>query len=257
MNIQNRRKFITTALTGVVAAGASASSLKTFIPGDNTTKAIAFDASVIFNAQPVSALAEKLFAGKGDLLIALWGTKQFEYTSMRTLGSRYKNFWAVTQDALRYSANELKLPLTEDTKNKLMDAWLTLSVWPDVLPALDKLKQKGIRFSLLSNATPSMLDACLRYSGINGYFERVLSTDSVSTFKPDPAAYQVCIDTLKLKKSEILFVAYSGWDAVGAKWFGYPVYWVNRQNTPAEGLDISIDGDSNTLDGLVEFVNNR
>jgi 2-haloacid dehalogenase len=85
-------------------------------------------------------------------------------------------------------------------------------------------------------------------------FEQVLSTDQAKTYKPDPRAYQLGVDALKLKREEILFVAFAGWDAAGAKLFGYPTFWVNRQKLPMEKMDATPDGMGDTLTQLVQFL---
>jgi 2-haloacid dehalogenase len=74
------------------------------------------------------------------------------------------------------------------------------------------------------------------------------------TYKPDARAYELGTKKLKLKKQEIVFAAFGGWDAFGAKSFGYPTYWVNRFNLPAEELGVKADATSNNIQGLVDFV---
>ena len=138
-----------------------------------------------------------------------------------------------------------------------MNAYLGLRAWPDVVPALDSLKKFGVRLALLSNFTRRMLDANIRSAGLDGVFEQVLSTDQGATYKPDPRAYQLGPDALKLTREEILFVAFAGWDAAGAKLFGYPTYWVNRQHLPAEEIGVRPDGSGVTLTDLVAFLAER
>jgi hypothetical protein len=46
------------------------------------------------------------------------------------------------------------------------------------------------------------------------------------------------IDAFRMPKQEILFAAFGGWDAAGAKSFGYETYWTNRLNLPVEELGI-------------------
>jgi 2-haloacid dehalogenase len=112
----------------------------------------------------------------------------------------------------------------------------------------------GIRMAFLSNLTETMLDAAVKNSGLEGYFEPHLSTDRVKAFKPDPRAYQMGLDAFKLAKEEIVFAAFAGWDAAGAKWFGYPTFWVNRMSAPVEELDVMPDGIGSGMADLVKFV---
>ncbi|MBL8528391.1 MAG: HAD-IA family hydrolase, partial [Burkholderiales bacterium] len=105
------------------------------------------------------------------------------------------------------------------------------------------------------NFTPKMLDAAVRSAGLEGVFEDHLSTDRVRSYKPDPRAYQLGVDAFGLRREEIAFVASAGWDAAGAKWFGYPTIWINRMHLPAEALGVAPDATGSTLDDLVAFAN--
>ena len=107
---------------------------------------------------------------------------------------------------------------------------------------------------LLSNMTDEMLQHGIQNSGIERFLDCVISTDKKRTYKPSPLAYQMGINTLGLKKEEILFVAFAGWDMTGAKWFGYPTFWLNRSNSLIEKLDAEPDGMGTNLRQLVAFV---
>jgi 2-haloacid dehalogenase len=135
-----------------------------------------------------------------------------------------------------------------------MQAFLNISAWPDALPTLQSLKSSGMKLALLSNFTPAMLDAAVRNSGLGGIFEPYLSTDKVRAYKPDPRAYRMGIDAFGMKREEIAFAAYGGWDAAGAKAFGYPTFWVNRMNLPLEELGFAPDATGPTLRELASFV---
>jgi 2-haloacid dehalogenase len=249
----DRREFLNLAAVSI------ATGLLTSIPlaraaAGPTIKAIAFDAFPIFDPRPVFALAEQLFPGKGAELSNAWRTRQFEYQWLRALSGHYADFWQATEDALVFSSEMLKLDLTSDKRKQLMDAYLELKAWPDALPALQSLKNDGIRLAFLSNATSKMLDAGIKNSGLDGVFEHVLSTDKIKSYKPDPRAYQMAIDAFNLKREEILFVPFAGWDAAGAKSFGYTTFWVNRLNLPVEKLGVVPDAIGQNLTDLVGFV---
>ena len=248
----NRRKFL--HLAGGVTAGLLASSPLARAATKPTIKAIAFDGFPVFDPRPIFTLADELFPGQGTDLSNAWRTRQFEYTWLRTLSQRYVDFWQVTEDALVFAAKTLKLDLPPAKRKPLMDAYLELKAWPDALPALKSLKAAGFRLAFLSNFTPRMLDAAIKNSGLEGLFEDHLSTDKVQAFKPDPRAYQMGIDVFRLKREEIVFAASAGWDAAGAKWFGYPTVWINRLNLPAEELGVTPDTMGGNLNDLVNFV---
>jgi 2-haloacid dehalogenase len=219
-----------------------------------TIKAVAFDAFSIFDPRPVFALAEQLYPGRGAELGNAWRTRQFEYQWLRALSGRFADFWQATDDALVFSANLIKLDLTPEIHARLMDAYLNLGVWPDVPPALQALKNAGVRMAFLSNATSKILDAGIKNAKLDGIFEHVLTTDRIRTYKPDPRAYQMAIDAFGLKREEIAFVAFAGWDAAGARWFGYPTVWLNRLDLPGEELGAAPDAVGRSLGDVVTFV---
>jgi len=135
-----------------------------------------------------------------------------------------------------------------------MQAYLELKAWPDVATALASLKKEGLRLAFLSNMTPRLLAKGIENSGLGGTFEHVLSTDDRKTFKPDPRAYRMALDAFRLEREEIVFVAFAGWDAAGAKWFGFPTYWADRSNAPDEELGVTPDATGPDLGGLTRFV---
>lgn len=217
-------------------------------------KAIAFDGFPIYDPRPIFALTKRIFPNNGKALAQLWFTKIFGYTWLRTLGEQYKGFYSIIEDALSFSAESLKINLTETNKMQLLDVWLNLSVWPDVKPALEKFREKNIRLGFLSNFSEEMLRANARNSGIEDIFEFYLSTDRVEAYKPSPLAYQMGVDVFKLPKEQIAFAAFAGWDASGAKWFGYPTVWVNRLASPVEKLEALPNVVGAGMEQLVNFV---
>jgi 2-haloacid dehalogenase len=217
-------------------------------------KAVAFDYFVIFDPNSVVPEVEKVFPGRGVEFTKIWRGKQFEYGYLRSITDRYADFFNVTDDALIYAAQSMALDLSPEAHKRLLNAYLTLKPWPDSVDALHKLKAAGVRVITISNFSQKMLRSNADAAGISELFDAQLSTEVNSTYKPDPRAYQLGVDRLKLKKGEILFAAFGGWDAYGAKNFGYATYWVNRFNLPVEQLGIEPDKTSNNLQGLLDFV---
>ncbi len=217
-------------------------------------KAVAFDYFVIFDANSVVPAVEKAFPGKGAEFTRAWRAKQFEYGFLRSITDRHADFFKVTEDALVYTAAAMKLDLTPDKRKSLLDAYLTLEPWPDAVDALRKLRASGVRVITIANFSPRMLKANAEHAGIADLFDELLSTQANGTYKPDPRAYALGMEHLKLKKEEIVFAAFGGWDAYGAKSFGYTTYWVNRFHLPMEELGIEPDGMSYSLEGLLKLV---
>ena len=217
-------------------------------------RAIAFDAFPIFDPRPIFALAGRLFPKQGKRFSVLWRTRIFEYTWLRASAGQYRDFWACIEDALIYTALELQVDLSVDKKQQLMQAFLDIRAFPDVKPALQSFKKAGIKLVFLSNMTESMLSSGIKNAGLDGYFDDILSTDRVKTFKPDRKAYQLAPDSLNLPKEEIAFAAFASWDAAGAKWFGFPTVWVNRLKFKPEVLNAQPDAVGEGMDVLSRFV---
>jgi len=244
------------ALAFVVAVTSAAAKVQATRPETvgPRFKAIAFDSFVLFNPDSVVPEVDRVFPGKGRDFTNLWRTRQFEYAWLRSITDRYVDFFAITDDALVYTAEAMKLELTPDNRRFLLNAYLHLTPWPDTVDALGRLKQSGLRVITISNFNPMMLRSNAENAGLTGFFDLLVSTDLIHTYKPDPRAYRLGMDQLHLAKQDILFVAFGGWDAAGAKSFGYPTFWVNRFNLPFEKLSIRPDQTSTNLDGLLNFV---
>ena len=217
-------------------------------------RAIAFDGFPIIDSRPLAAKAEELFPGKADALIASWRARQFEYTWLRTLSGRYVDFWHTTEDALVFAAESVGVPLEGRSRERLMATYLELEAWPDARAALELLHTAGMRLAFLSNFTARMLDAALNNSGLQTFFEPHLSTDRVRAYKPHPKAYEMALQAFGASRDEIVFCASAGWDAAGAKWFGYPTFWINRTGQPVEELGVRPDGIGSSMADLANFV---
>jgi 2-haloacid dehalogenase len=217
-------------------------------------KAVAFDYFVLFDPSSVTPEVEKAFPGKGVEFTKLWRTKMFEYGFLRSITHREDDFFKVTGDALVYTAAAMNLDLPADKKQQLLNAYLHLKPWPDTVAALRKLKASGVRIITIANFSPMMLKANADAAGITDLFDELLSTQVNGSYKPEPRAYELGMKELNLQKQDIVFAAFGGWDAYGAKSFGYPTYWVNRFNLPPEELGIPANRTSNNMQGLLEFV---
>jgi 2-haloacid dehalogenase len=256
VRVMNRREFVNLVGVGAAAIALSPEPVMATVSSAKI-RAIAFDALAVFDVRPVAALSEQIFPGRGAELSALWRTRQFEYTWLRTLGRQYADFLQVTDGALAYACKSLKLELTKADGDRLMQSYLDLKAWPDALAVLKSLKTGGLRMAFLSNFTAEMLDHAVKNSGLEGIFDDHLSTDRVMAFKPDTQAYRMAIEAFGLRKEEIAFAAFAGWDAAGAKWFGYPTFWVNRGHAVQEELGAIPDGVGKDLNDLAAFVQAR
>lgn len=170
------------------------------------------------------------------------------------MAGRYVDFLAVTGDSLDFALAQQQTSLTGAQRARLMSAWTALQVWPDVPEAMARLRTAGLRLAFLSNMTQAMLVDGLERAGLAGDFEAVISTDRIRSYKPAATAYRLGVETLGLPAQEILFVAFAGWDVAGAKWFGYPTYWLNRQGAPQERLGVEADAAGADMAALLSHL---
>ena len=240
---QNRRRFIQKIAVASVLGPALHAPL-VWGRGSTPVKAIIFDAFPVFDPRPIFGLVKKLFPQRGAQFSVLWRTRIFEYTWLLASAGKYQDFWACIDDALVFTAKQLNITLSPENHARLMNAFLDISAYSDVKPILKKFKADGIKLAFLSNMTEKMLAAAIKNSGLDGYFDHVLSTDQAKTFKPHPRAYQLGLD----------YSAFASWDAIGAKWFGYPTVWINRLQFNPETIGLLPDRTGKDLSVLRDFV---
>ncbi|HEX3097790.1 MAG TPA: haloacid dehalogenase type II [Usitatibacter sp.] len=213
--------------------------------------ALVFDAyGTLFDVHSVSRRAEALFPGKGAALSAAWRTKQLEYTWLRTLMGRYEDFDRVTRASLEWACEALGLAADEGTHRALIDEYRRLSPFPEVPAVLEKLAASR-PLAILSNGHPDMLMAVVEHNGLRERFRGgVLSVHPARRFKPDPSVYRIAEEALGVPRPVVGFVSSNGWDAAGAKSFGFRAFWVNRSGAPVERLGVRPDAVVKGLDGL-------
>ncbi len=206
---------------------------------------VVFDAyGTLFDVYSISSLAESLFPGQGQALSVLWRDKQIEYSRlislsdpMNPMGSRhYQSFWDLTRLGLQYACQRLELELTPAKQKQLMDQYAQLTPFPENLAVLEALQALQIPAAILSNGSPDMLQAAVSSAGMGHVIDKVLSVDEVRQFKTSPQSYGLVADHYKVDIREVLFVSSNSWDALGATWFGFKSFWVNRQGMPFETL---------------------
>jgi 2-haloacid dehalogenase len=221
-------------------------------------KAVVFDAyGTLFDVHSVASLAEQLWPGRGDALSQAWRAKQLEYSWLRAMSGRFKPFWDVTRDALRHTTARLGLPLDAATETRLMNQYASLSAFPENLDALRALKAAGLPIGILTNGDRAMIDVSVRSAGMEGLFDHVLASTQASTFKTQPAIYDLGPAAFGLKARQILFVSSNAWDAIAARWYGYTSFWINRTGAPPEHLDTEPDHVGRWLTDVVAVATHR
>ncbi len=210
-----------------------------------TIKAVVFDAyGTLFDVYSIQALAEQFYPGQGAAIAVMWRDKQIEYTRLITqsdphqaTGSQYYlPFWDITQRALQYTLDRLKLDRQGGAVDELMAQYARLSPFPENLPVLESLKEAGLATAILSNGSPEMLDSAVANAGMSHLLDHCLSVDAIRLFKTSPESYGLVQKHMPHDKRDILFVSSNAWDALGATWFGFTTLWVNRQGLPYETI---------------------
>ena len=217
-------------------------------------RAVCFDVFTLFDPRSVERAAHAVIGEQASALCKSWRTRQFEYSWLRTSARQYADFQAVTTEALEFAARETGLTLSDDQRRQLIDAYTELEPWPDTRAALDEWHRAGLVLAPLSNYSPSMLERLVGGAGLGEVFTALISTDRARTFKPDPSAYALGPAVLGLPKESVAFAAFGGWDAAGARWFGFPTFWLNRLGVTEESLAPGPQASGRTLSELAAFV---
>ena len=251
----SRRQFLevvgAAALTAACGPGAGAAGgerrAAQAAAGPRRIRAVAFDLFTLFDPRGVEARVAEV-VGAGSALAGTWKTRLFEYCWIRAASGKYVDFERMVKDSLTYAAATHQVALSEPARARLESVFTELSLWPDTAATLSALKQRGLRLAPLANYAPRMIERLLGRAGIREMFEDLVSTDRARTYKPDPRAYALAETAFGLSREEIAFAAFGGWDAAGAKWHGYPTFWVNRfQAAPEELVEADASGPDLTV----------
>ena len=211
-------------------------------------EALVFDAyGTLFDVHSVMRRCEDLFPGRHAALSQLWRAKQLEYTWLRSLMRRYAPFSSVTREALAHACEALGLELTAERMEALMAEYTMLATYPEVPGALSSFH--GVKKAILSNGSPDMLEPLVAHSGLE--LDAVISVDELKIFKPAPQVYELAPKKLGVAKERIGFVSSNCWDALGAKSFGFTVFWINRTRARLDRLGFEPDRVVERLDEIL------
>ena len=202
----------------------------------NDIGACVFDAyGTLFDFNSAVERCRDKLGDKADPLSATWRQKQLQYTWLRSLMGRYEDFWTVTGDALDYALAAVGID-DPPLRTELMQLYLELDPYPDVVETLEALKDARIKTAVLSNGSLSMLVSAVKSAGVGKLIDSVLSVDRVGIYKPHPSVYQLAVDELDIAAHRISFQSANAWDASGAAAFGFRVAWINRFGQPGDVL---------------------
>jgi 2-haloacid dehalogenase len=224
-------------------------------PSPRGIRAIAFDLFTIFDPRGVDRRVAALL-GENAALTATWKKRLFEYCWIRAAAGQYVDFEHLVHDSLVHAAGAHGVAIAGPVQASLEAAFTELAPWPDAPAVLRDLAARGLRLAPLANFAPRMIEALVARAGIRDVFEALISTDQARTYKPDPRAYALAEATFGLPRRQIAFAAFGGWDAAGARWFGFPTFWVNRLGVAPEQL-VDVDASGPDLARLATWVSAR
>ena len=217
------------------------------------TKAVVFDAyGTLFDVNSAAEKCKDKIGAKWETFANFWRTTQLEYTWLRSLMKRHKNFWDVTEDSLDKSMKVFNI--NKNMKNELLNLYKILSPYPEVKEVLEDLKKKNFKLAILSNGTPDLLNELVESNKLNNLFDDLFSIEEVKIYKPDPRVYELPIKKYKIKSDEITFLSANTWDVSGGGNFGYNSIWVNRHNSVFDILDFQPKNEISNLTQLLDIV---
>ncbi len=217
------------------------------------TKAVVFDAyGTLFDVNSAAEKCKDKIGAKWEIFANFWRTTQLEYTWLRSLMKRHKNFWDITEDSLDKSMKVFNI--NKNMKNELLSLYKILSPYPEVKGVLEDLKKKNFKLAILSNGTPDLLNELVENNKLNNLFDDLFSIEEVKIYKPDPSVYELPVKKYKIKSGEITFLSANTWDVSGGGNFGYNSIWVNRNNSVFDILDFQPKNEINNLTHLLDKV---
>ena len=216
-------------------------------------KAIVFDAyGTLFDVNSAAEKCKEKIGDKWESFANYWRTTKLEYTWLRSLMRRHKDFWQVTEDSLDKSMKAFKIDAS--MKNELLDLYKVLSTYPEVQEVLNKLKEKGCKLSMLSNGTPALLNQLVKSNNLENLFDDIFSIEEVKIYKPDSKVYEIPVKKYKIKPNEIAFLSANTWDVSGGGNYGYNAIWVNRNNNIFDNLDYKPKNEIENLKQLLDII---
>ena len=219
----------------------------------NNITACVFDAyGTLFDVNSAAAKCKKKLGNRWENFANAWRTTQLEYTWLRSLMKKHKNFWQITEDSLDHTMETFKIK--KGMKNELLNLYKELSLYPEVKECLNILKTKKIKIAILSNGTPDLLKNLVESNSIQDCFDDIMSIESVGIYKPDAKVYAIPIKKYDCKPESICFLSSNTWDVSGGGVFGYNAVWVNRFNKVFDKLSYKPRFIINNLNELLEIV---
>ena len=216
-------------------------------------KAIIFDAyGTLFDVNSAAKRCKDKIGDKWESFANYWRTTQLEYTWLRSLMKRHKDFWQVTEDSLDKSMKTYEID--SSMRNELLNLYKILSPFKEVPEVLKSLKDKNLKIAILSNGTPSLLNELVKSNNLENIFDDIFSIEEVRVYKPDSKVYDIPIKKYNIKKNEVAFLSANTWDISGGGNYGYNSIWVNRNNNTFDNLDYVPKHQIKDLSKLLDII---
>ena len=216
-------------------------------------KAIIFDAyGTLFDVNSAAEKCKDKIGDKWEPFANFWRTTQLEYTWLRSLMKRHKDFWQITEDSLDKSM--MAFNINPKMKDELLNLYKVLSPYQEVPETLKTLKEKNFKLAILSNGTPSLLNQLVKSNNLDNLFDDLFSIEEVKIYKPDSKVYDLPIKKYEIKKNEVAFLSANTWDVSGAGNYGYNAVWVNRNNNIFDYLDYKPNNQIKSLNELTSLI---
>ena len=216
-------------------------------------KAIIFDAyGTLFDVNSAAEKCKDKIGEKWEGFANFWRTTQLEYTWLRSLMNRHKDFWQITEDSLNKSIKAFNID--PSMKNELLDLYKVLSPFKEVPEVLRTLKEKKFKLAILSNGTPSLLNELVKNNNLNNIFDDLFSIEQVGIYKPDSKVYDMPIQKYHIEKNEVAFLSANTWDVSGGGNYGYQSIWVNRNKNIFDNLDYKPNSEIKDLSELISLI---
>ena len=216
-------------------------------------KAIVFDAyGTLFDVNSAAEKCKDKIGDKWERFANFWRTTQLEYTWLRSLMKRHKDFWQITEDSLNKSMKTFKIDAS--MKSELLNLYKVLSLYPEVKEVLKILKGKKYKIAILSNGTPALLNQLVKSNNLENIFDNLFSVEEVGIYKPDSRVYDMPIKKYQIKAEEIAFLSSNTWDVSGGGNYGYNAIWVNRNKNIFDNLDYKPKNEVSDLTQLIDIV---
>ena len=216
-------------------------------------KAIIFDAyGTLFDVNSAAEKCKDKIGDKWEPFANFWRTTQLEYTWLRSLMKRHKDFWQITEDSLDKSM--MAFNINPKMKDELLNLYKILSPFQEVPETLKILKEKNFKLAILSNGTPSLLNQLVKSNNLDNLFDDLFSIEEVKVYKPDSKVYDLPIKKYEIKKNEVAFLSANTWDVSGAGNYGYDAIWVNRNNNIFDNLDYKPQNQIKNLSELLNLI---